>query len=241
MLDRCLQALLSQAFAPDAYEIIIVDDAADETTRRIIAEWQQYLQNNFAFLIPPLIKRVPVTGSTGLEAVSTESLYEVHPGAANYPRIRYLAAEGGRHGPAAARTRGWRAARGDIIAFTDDDTIPDSHWLASGASSFAGGVMGVSGRVIVPLPERPTDNEINTTGLETSHFVTANCFYRRSVLEAVGGFDENFAIAWREDSDLYFSLREREYPLAWSSSAVVVHPVRPEQWGSSLRAQRKSF
>jgi GT2 family glycosyltransferase len=241
LLDRCLQALLSQAFAPDAYEIIVVDDAADESTRRVISEWQQHLQNSYAFLIPPLIKRIPVTGPTSLEAAATEVLYEVYPGAANYPHIRYLPNEGGLHGPAAARNRGWRAARGGIIAFTDDDTIPDPHWLASGVSSFAGGVAGVSGRVIVPLPERPTDNEINTTGLDTSHFVTANCFYRRSVLETVGGFDEGFAIAWREDSDLYFTLREHEYPLAWSSSAVVVHPVRPEPWGSSLRAQRKSF
>jgi cellulose synthase/poly-beta-1,6-N-acetylglucosamine synthase-like glycosyltransferase len=242
LLDRCLQALVSQAFAPDAFEIIVVDDAADEVTRRVIVEWQQYLQNNFAFLVPPLIKRIPVTGSSRLEsATQTDVLYEVHPGPANYPHIRYLPAEGGRHGPAAARNRGWHAARGEIIAFTDDDTIPDPHWLASGVSSFAGGVAGVSGRVIVPLPKHPTDNEVNTTGLETSHFVTANCFYRRSALEAVGGFDEDFAMAWREDSDLYFTLREREYPLAWSSSAIVVHPVRPERWGSSLRTQKKSF
>ncbi|MBX9627328.1 MAG: glycosyltransferase [Gemmataceae bacterium] len=33
-------------------------------------------------------------------------------------------------GPATARNRGWRAARGTVIAFTDDDTIPDPAWLA---------------------------------------------------------------------------------------------------------------
>src|SRR4051794_39381252 len=40
------------------------------------------------------------------------------------PAIRYLANAGTR-GPAAARNVGWRAARGGIIAFTDDDCIPD--------------------------------------------------------------------------------------------------------------------
>ncbi|MDQ5852192.1 MAG: glycosyltransferase, partial [Chloroflexota bacterium] len=41
--------------------------------------------------------------------------------------VRYLAAPHTR-GPAAARNIGWRAARGAIIAFTDDDCIPDANW-----------------------------------------------------------------------------------------------------------------
>src|SRR5688572_20611263 len=43
-------------------------------------------------------------------------------------RLQYVPVLG-RHGPAAARNVGWRAARGEIIAFTDDDCIPDSGWL----------------------------------------------------------------------------------------------------------------
>src|SRR5690349_7715077 len=38
--------------------------------------------------------------------------------------VRYLPVTGA-HGPAAARNAGWRAARGEIIAFTDDDCVPD--------------------------------------------------------------------------------------------------------------------
>jgi cellulose synthase/poly-beta-1,6-N-acetylglucosamine synthase-like glycosyltransferase len=155
------------------------------------------------------------------------------------PRLRYLAVNG-RHGPAAARNLGWRAAAGEIIAFTDDDTIPDRDWLSKGLESFADDVAGVWGRIVMPLPPSPTDYERNESGLEKAEAVTANCFYRRAALEAVGGFDERFTTAWREDSDLYFTLLERGCRIIHAPKATVVHPVRPTSWGVSLRQQRKS-
>src|ERR671937_1022250 len=69
--------------------------------------------------------------------------------------LRYVPVSGA-HGPAAARNAGWRAARGLIIAFTDDDCIPDPGWLRTGASAFTEGVAGADGTIVVPLPERPT-------------------------------------------------------------------------------------
>jgi len=77
--------------------------------------------------------------------------------------------------------------------------------------------------------------------LERSDFVTANCFYLRSALEMTGGFDTAFKLAWREDTDLYFTLLERGARLAWSPDAVVLHPIRPAGWGISLKQQRKSM
>jgi GT2 family glycosyltransferase len=153
--------------------------------------------------------------------------------------IHYLPVPATR-GPAAARNAGWRHGSGAVIAFTDDDCIPDPGWLAAGIGAIRAGASGVSGRVAVPLLPRPTDYARNVASLETSEFVTANCFYRRETLAAVGGFDERFAAAWREDSDLYFTLLERGEPLAFAPDAVVVHPVRPAPWGVSLRQQRKS-
>ena len=156
------------------------------------------------------------------------------------PHLRYVAVTG-RHGPAVARNTGWRAAQGEMIAFTDDDCIPEACWLRTGIAAFVEGVIGVSGKVIVPLSGVPTDYELNAAHLAHSEFVTANCFYRRDVLEAVGGFDERFTAAWREDSDLFFCLLEASGKLLFVPEAIVLHPVRPAPWGRSLRQQQKSM
>lgn len=144
-------------------------------------------------------------------------------------------------GPAAARNLGWQAAQGEIIAFTDDDCIPDRDWLTQGMAAFRPDVVGVSGQIEVPLPHLPTDYEYNTAQLAQAEFVTANCFYRRTAIDQVHGFDERFTVPWREDSDLFFSLLGQSGIFVTAPDAIVVHPIRPAHWGVSLFQQRKSF
>lgn len=105
---------------------------------------------------------------------------------------------------------------------------------------FSNGVSAASGRVEVPIPYKPTDSERDTAGLANAKFVTANSFYRREALEFVGGFDERFTRAWREDTDLLFSLLERGRKVAEVPDAIVVHPVRPAAWGASVTQQSKA-
>lgn len=142
-------------------------------------------------------------------------------------------------GPAGARNAGWRAARGDVIAFADDDTVPDRDWLLAGLRGMSGGSCAVTGRIVMPVPERPTDYEKDAAGLARAEFVTANCFVRRTVLERIGGFDERFTSAWREDSDLHFRLLEAGCGIGHAPDAVVVHPVREAPFGVSVSQQRK--
>ncbi|ARP94145.1 glycosyltransferase family 2 protein [Bordetella genomosp. 13] len=154
------------------------------------------------------------------------------------PTLRYLAISA-TQGPAAARNQGWQAARGEIIAFTDDDTEPAPDWLTQGVHALKPGVHAVAGRIEMPLPQRPTDYERDASGLSRAEFATANCFVRRAALQAVGGFDTRFEMAWREDSDLHFSLLEHGFVVENAPDAVVVHPIRPAPFGVGLRMQRK--
>ncbi len=204
LLARCLRALCAQKLDPAAYEVIVVDDACCDGTRRLVETWA-----------------------------------EAHAGEGPAPPLRYLAATGNR-GPAAARNVGWRTARGPIVAFTDDDCIPDPTWLSAGLAGLADDIDAAWGSVIVPLPASPTDYQLNATGIGDGAFITANCFCRPEILATTGGFDERFTAAWREDSDLYFTLLKRGCRVVRIPDAVVVHPVRPERWGVSLRQQRKS-
>lgn len=161
------------------------------------------------------------------------------------PRITYLSSPGP-HGPAAARNHGWRAARGDLIAFTDDDTVARPDWLRVGIDTFDQAdvlaeepVDAVWGSIVMPLDGTPTDYELDAKGLERAEFVTANCFCRKETLEDIGGFDERFRFAWREDADLYFQLLTRSARVVHEPRAVMTHPIRPARWGVSLSQAKK--
>ena len=142
-------------------------------------------------------------------------------------------------GPAAARNAGWRAAKAEWIAFTDDDTDPYPTWLEAALAALGPDVDAAWGRIVVPLRKPPTDYERDAAGLARAEFATANCFCRKQALERIGGFDERFEVAWREDSDLYFRLLESGARIVRVPHALVLHPVRPARWGVSLAQQRK--
>lgn len=154
------------------------------------------------------------------------------------PLLRYLP-PGTARGPAAARNRGWQHARAPVIAFTDDDTVPAADWLACGLRALDQGADAVSGQIVVPVPQPPNDYQRDAAALSGSEFATANCFVRRAALERVGGFDERFTIAWREDSDLHFSLLEAGMKLVRAPDAIVHHPVREAGFAAGLAMQRK--
>ena len=147
---------------------------------------------------------------------------------------------GGR-GPAAARNVGWRAAATEWIAFLDDDVRVTASWLAELAEDLeaASGAAGSQARIVVPLPtdRRPTDWERGTAGLAGASWITADMAYQRTALHRVGGFDERFPRAYREDADLALRLMDAGYRLV-GGQRTTVHPVRPTDRWVSVRQQR---
>jgi hypothetical protein len=130
-------------------------------------------------------------------------------------------------------------AQAPIVAFTDDDTVPSTQWLATALDAFGDHVDALCGKIEMPVPVTPTDYQRDARLLETAEFVTANCFCRKEVLEQLGGFDERFTSPWREDSDLHFRLLKINANISHAPDALVVHPVRPAPWGVSLLQVRK--
>jgi glycosyltransferase involved in cell wall biosynthesis len=142
-------------------------------------------------------------------------------------------------GPAATRNEGWRKAGYDWVVFLDDDVLPAPDWLTVlladlDQPSTVGGVQGV---IRVPLADRPTDWAVNTARLAGARWVTADMAYRRAALVAVGGFDERFPRAYREDADLAHRVRRRGWRLVRGQRRTE-HPVRPEGPWACLRTQR---
>jgi glycosyltransferase involved in cell wall biosynthesis len=162
---------------------------------------------------------------------------------AGHSRVRLIALAGRQAGPAAARNIGWRKARGDIIAFMDDDAYPERRdWLKEGLRPFSDpSVAAVTGQVEVPADDPPTDFQLNVKNLETGTFLTCNAFCRRSVLEELGGFDERFRVAFREDSDLAFRIEQAGGRIVRNPDAVVIHPAPRGPFAVSLRLQRYSL
>ena len=158
----------------------------------------------------------------------------------NYNFQLFLRCTTEKKGPAAARNLGWLMASAQLVAFTDDDCLPHTDWLKSFLDHHQNReVAAYSGKTVVPLYPNPTDFALNTSRLSEADFITANCACTKSALFKTGGFDERFAMAWREDSDLEFKLMLASIPIFRNDDAVVVHPVREAAWGVSLKEQRK--
>jgi histidinol-phosphate phosphatase family protein len=154
-------------------------------------------------------------------------------------RIAVLA--GPARGPAAARNAGWREVRSEWVAFLDDDVVPPPGWRAALLADLAplgADVAASQGRIRVPLPRHrhPSDWERNVGGLMQARWATADMAYRRDALAAVGGFDERFPRAYREDADLGLRVVATGRRIVMGRREVL-HPVGRAGAGVSLAKQ----
>jgi glycosyltransferase involved in cell wall biosynthesis len=133
-----------------------------------------------------------------------------------------------------ARNEGIKESQGGIIAFTDDDCIPSRDWLGCGMRYFQrDGVVGVEGAIYSDAPFSMAYDTVELTRSDRFvHGRTANMFYRKSVLEKVGGFNPKFSIksergviGFRGDTDLAWRI-QKYGEVVWGGDARVYHPIR---------------
>lgn len=147
-------------------------------------------------------------------------------------------------GPAAARNRGIQHAKGEIIAFTDDDCIPADNWIEEGVKLFVdpfiggvgGGIRQVGNGITSEFIEFHRIWQVPIIEGKANYLITANAFYRRDILVSVGGFEEGIKNPGGEDPDISMKIRECGYVLKVNENSIVYHAHK-----ESLKGFYKTF
>ncbi len=142
-----------------------------------------------------------------------------------------------RPGAAAARNAGVREACGDLIVFLDSDCVPRSDWLDALVQALHGAPLlgAVGGKIVAArstnLLQRHAERAAYINQEEgfrdpfLPYLLTANCCYRRDVLEKLGGFDEGLRSG--EDTDLSWRMQlQLGLGVEFVEEAVVEHVHR---------------
>jgi len=140
-------------------------------------------------------------------------------------------------GSYAARNKGISLAKGDVIAFTDADCIPQPDWLAKGVAKLfhspACGLVGGRIEVFCHSLDNPTATELyellvafpQERFVTRQHFsATANLFTFKSVFEKIGLFDANLKSGG--DFDWGTRVFAAGYTQMYADDTCVLHPAR---------------
>jgi len=138
-------------------------------------------------------------------------------------------------GPAAARNRAVQEARGEFVALTDDDCLPDPDWLTKlvqavreRPGALVGGttVNGCRQEVLASTSQLIIDMvyEHFNADLENAYLLTSNNMLcsRERFLE-LGGFDRSFPRAGAEDREFCDRWRMTGWPIVWRPEARIEH------------------
>jgi glycosyltransferase involved in cell wall biosynthesis len=180
--------------------------------------------------------------------VDNGSSDDLAPVQALFPAVHWL--REGVVGSYAARNTGLRHARGEFLAFTDADCVPEAAWLERGVAALAAGPGTVIGGEVPFL--NPVGRELNSYELlETVMFglgdirrlieergfaITANLFTSRAVFGRVGEFDAQLKSAG--DREWVLRAVAKGEILRYGGDVIVRHPRRSTR-AAFFRKQRR--
>ncbi|GAB6194936.1 glycosyltransferase family 2 protein [Lysobacter xanthus] len=137
-------------------------------------------------------------------------------------------------GPTRSRQFGASVARGQFLAFIDDDCMATPDWLKAGLAAFGqpaaqgSDPVGLVQGQTLPMPDQSQSFPCKTVSVRgpTVFFETCNIFYRREAFDSVGGFSADFLdLFYGEDSDLGWKVTQGGYRGTFAADALVHHEV----------------
>jgi GT2 family glycosyltransferase len=158
-----------------------------------------------------------------------------------WTRLRWIPTES--LGVSRARNIGWRASAASIVAFTDDDCLPDGNWVSTIAESLGGDpeLDGVTGRVLGLGEETPDLRAVSLRTATSARTYSGrslpwrvgtggNFAVRHAAIERAGGFDERLGPgtdgASAEDLDVLYRLLRDGSRIRYDPRAIVYHELQ---------------
>jgi glycosyltransferase involved in cell wall biosynthesis len=159
-----------------------------------------------------------------VDALSHDGTWEIlqRYGAAHPDLVRVSQKYGSR---GIGRNAAVARARGEFVAFIDGDCFADSRWLAELRTALREGDVAAGETRAVGSPSYGVLErvELFQRGSDVT-YPSCNLGYRRSLFQALGGFDPRFITA--EDIDLNLRAVERGATIRFVPGAVVYHQMR---------------
>jgi glucosyl-dolichyl phosphate glucuronosyltransferase len=181
----------------------------------------------------------------------TASIVRDAAGRAGFPAVQYLMiAEAGK---SRAVNAALGCARGDVLAFTDDDVTPDRDWLERLAAALRGGADFVAGRIfpvwetppprwmspalhgVLAVPDNgPDPLDIVPGRAENVMPIGANMAVTRAIVNRIGGLRVDLgklegSLRTGEDHEFFLRMLAAGFRGVYEPSAIVHHWVPRER------------
>ena len=198
-------------------------------------------------LLAGLLDVLPAALDDRCEVVVVDSASRTPATAAVCARLGVRALRLEKPGTSRARNAGIAGTTADLVAFTDDDCLPQPGWAGALRAAFADPAVGlVTGRVLTDVPTSAplsvtTERQSRALSVDDVVGHGANAAVRRRALEQVGGFDESLGpgtpLRAAEDQDLFRRVLAAGWSGRFTADAVVLH----RQWRSRRAALATSW